>query len=209
MQAAVGVIRRVTLVRDQETGAHLARMARYARMIALKLAGRHGLSDESIEYLFQFAPLHDVGKISVPDTILLKPGKLTPQEFKTMQGHVVLGLDLIDLMAEDFDMRSMSYFSMLRNIIAYHHEALDGSGYPHGLRGEEIPLEARITAVADVFDALTSERPYKRAWTNQDAFDLLLDMSGTKFDPDCVAAMLECEDEIRDIQDWFAEVVFD
>lgn len=209
MQAAVRVIRRVSTVRDEETGAHLARMARYARMIAVKLADRHGLTDEFIEYLFQFSPLHDVGKISVPDHILFKPGRLDPGEYEIMKGHVARGLEIVDLMAHDFGMQSMGYFEVLRNIVAYHHESLDGSGYPHGLKGEAIPLEARIAAVADVFDALTSERPYKEAWSNDEAFSMLLDLSGSKLAPDCVAALLECQDEIRDIQARFEETIFD
>lgn len=209
MHAAVRVIRQVSTVRDEETGAHLARMARYARLIALKLADRLKLTDEFIEYLFQFAPLHDVGKISVPDHILFKPGKLDPHEYEVMKGHVERGLEIIDLMASDFGMQSLDYFSILRNVIAYHHEALDGSGYPYGLKGNEIPLEAQIAAVADVFDALTSERPYKKAWTNQEAFDLLLDLSGTKFSPDCVAALLDCAEEIAEIQSKFEATMFD
>ncbi|OAN44081.1 phosphodiesterase [Paramagnetospirillum marisnigri] len=209
MQAAVRVIRQVSAVRDEETGAHLARMARYTRMIAVKLADRHGFNDEFIEYLFQFAPLHDVGKISVPDHILFKPGRLDEGEFEIMKGHVKRGLEIVDLMAHDFGMQSLSYFSVLRNVIAYHHEALDGSGYPHGLKGAEIPMEARIAAVADVFDALTSERPYKKAWSNDQALDLLVDQSGTKFDPDCVAALVDCRAEIADIQSRFEATVFD
>ncbi len=209
MHAAVKVIRQVSTVRDEETGAHLARMARYARLIATKLADRHGLDDEFVEYLFQFSPIHDVGKIGVPDSILFKPGKLTPEEFDVMKAHVARGLEIIDLMAVDFGMQSLAHFSILRNIIAYHHEALDGSGYPHRLRGTEIPLEARIAAVADVFDALTSERPYKKAWSNQQACDLLLELAGSKFDPECVAAMLDSQDEIREIQASFEATVFD
>ncbi|TAN59672.1 MAG: HD domain-containing protein [Magnetospirillum sp.] len=209
MHAAVKVIRQVSTVRDEETGAHLARMARYSRLIATRMADRHGLSDEFIEYLFQFTPLHDVGKISVPDHILFKPGKLSPEEFEVMKAHVVRGLEIIDMMAFDFGMHSLAYFTVLRNVIAYHHEALDGSGYPHGLRGDEIPLEARIAAVADVFDALTSERPYKTAWSNQRAYDLLLDLAGTKFDPDCVAALIDSRHDISEIQARFEQTVFD
>jgi HD-GYP domain-containing protein (c-di-GMP phosphodiesterase class II) len=209
MHAAVKVIRQVSTARDEETGAHLGRMAAYARMIAVKLAPRHDLSDEFVEYLYQFAPLHDVGKISVPDQILFKPGRLDPHEVTIMQGHVDRGLEIIDLMAYDFGMESLPHFRILRNVIACHHEALDGSGYPRRLVAKDIPLEARICAVADVFDALTSERPYKKAWTTQAAFDLLLDLSGTKFDPECVAALLECEAEIAEIQNRFEPTVFD
>ncbi|MDO8606314.1 MAG: HD domain-containing protein [Phaeospirillum sp.] len=209
MHAAVKVIRQVSTVRDEETGAHLARMARYSRLIATKMAGPYDLSDEFVEYLFQFTPIHDVGKIAVPDNILFKPGKLTVDEFEVMKRHVARGLEIIDMMAVDFGMQSLAYFTVLRNVIAYHHEALDGTGYPHGLRGDEIPLEARIATVADVFDALTSERPYKKAWTNQQAFDLLSELSGTKFDPDCVAALIDSRVEINEIQARFEQTVFD
>ena len=209
MQAAVKVIRQVSTVRDEETGAHLARMARYARLIALKMAGRRDLSDELVEYLFQFAPLHDVGKIAVPDQILFKPGRLTTEEFEVMKGHVAKGMEIVDMMAYDFGMQSMTHFQLLRNVIAYHHEALDGSGYPHGLAGDAIPLEARIAAVADVFDALTSERPYKKAWSNREAMDLLLDQAGAKFDPECVFALVASEAEILEIQAQFDQTVFD
>ncbi|EME70803.1 HD-GYP domain-containing protein [Paramagnetospirillum caucaseum] len=209
MQAAVKVIRQVSTVRDEETGAHLARMARYTRAIALKLAPRYGLNDEFVEYLFQFAPLHDLGKISVPDHILLKPARLTPQEFNIMKGHVARGVEIVDLMVGDMGLQSLPHFPMLRNVIAYHHEAMDGSGYPYGLSGEAIPLEARIAAVADVFDALTSARPYKEPWTNDKAFDLLRSQSGTKFDPDCVAALVDSVATIGDIQARFDETVYD
>lgn len=209
MHAAVKVIRHVSTARDEETGAHLARMAAYARQIAVAMAPRHNLSDEFVEYLYQFAPIHDVGKISVPDHILLKPGRLDPDEVIVMQGHVSKGVEIIDMMAYDFSMQALPHFRILRNIIACHHEALDGSGYPQGLTGNAIPLEARIAAVADVFDALTSERPYKRAWSNQEAFDLLRSQSGIKFDPECVAALLESEADITAIQSRFEETVFD
>ncbi|MGE5478599.1 MAG: HD-GYP domain-containing protein [Bacteroidales bacterium] len=209
MQAAVKVIRSVSSARDEETGAHLARMARYARLIGNKMAARHELSDEYVEYVFQFAPLHDVGKVSVPDAILLKPGRLTPEEFEVMKSHVEKGVHIIDLMVQDFGLGSMPHFDLLRNIVAYHHEALDGSGYPYALAGDAIPLEARIAAVADVFDALTSERPYKKAWSNQDALDLLRSQAGIKFDPECVAVLAEHMDAVVDIQSRFGETIFD
>ncbi len=209
MQAAVKVIRSVSSARDEETGSHLARMARYARMIASKLAERRQLSDEFVEFVFQFAPLHDVGKVSVPDSILLKPGRLTPEEFEVMKTHVDKGVQIVDLMIQDFGLRSMPHFDLLRNIVAYHHEALDGSGYPYALSGDAIPIEARIAAVADVFDALTSERPYKAAWSNEEALDLLRRQAGVKFDADCVAALADNMDTVREIQSRFGETIFD
>lgn len=209
MHAAVKVIRSVSSARDEETGAHLARMASYARMIAAKLAPKYDLSDEFVEFVFQFAPLHDVGKVAVPDSILLKPGPLTDPEFEVMRTHVSKGVEIIDLMMRDFGLRSMPHFELLRNIVAYHHEALDGSGYPYKRQGDQIPIEARIAAVADVFDALTSVRPYKRAWTNEDALALLSQQSGRKFDADCVAAMVDNQAAILEIQSRFGETIFD
>ena len=209
MQAAVKVIRSVSSARDEETGSHLARMARYARMIAAKLADAKGLSDEFVEYVFQFAPLHDVGKVSVPDAILLKPGRLTFEEFEVMKTHVEKGVHIVDLMVQDFGLKAMPHFDLLRNIVAYHHEALDGSGYPYGLSGDAIPIEARIAAVADVFDALTSERPYKKAWSNDEALELLRSQAGVKFDADCVAALADNPETVADIQARFGETIFD
>ncbi len=209
MHAAVKVIRSVSSARDEETGSHLARMAHYARLIAAKLAPKYGLSDEFVEFVFQFAPLHDVGKVAVPDSILLKPGRLTEDEFVVMRSHVQKGVDIIDMMMADFGLKAMPHFGLLRNLVAFHHEAMDGSGYPYGHRGEDIPLEARIAAVADVFDALTSTRPYKQAWTNDEALALLIREAGPKFDPDCVAALVEHQDAIAEIQSRFHETTFD
>jgi HD-GYP domain-containing protein (c-di-GMP phosphodiesterase class II) len=209
MHAAVKVIRSVSSARDEETGSHLARMAHYARLIAGKLAPKYGLSDEFVEFVFQFAPLHDVGKVAVPDSILLKPARLTDEEFEIMRSHVRKGVDIIDMMMADFGLKSMPHFELLRNLVAFHHEAMDGSGYPYGRKGEDIPLEARIAAVADVFDALTSSRPYKTAWSNEEALALLVREAGTKFDPDCVAVMVEHRQEIADIQARFHETTFD
>jgi len=209
MHAAVKVLREVSSARDEETASHLARMARYARLIASKLAAKRDFSDEFVEFLFQFCPLHDVGKVAVPDSILLKPGKLDPDEMVAMRTHVTRGVEIIDLMMRDFGLQAMPHFDMLRNVVAFHHEAMDGSGYPYGRTGDEIPLEARIAAVADVFDALTSRRPYKHAWTNEAALDLLGREAGVKFDPECVQVMLENLDAIEDIQRHFSETVFD
>jgi len=209
MQAAVRVIREVSSARDSETAIHLARMAHYARLIASRLAAKHNFSDEFVEFLFQFCPLHDVGKVAVPDSILLKPGKLTDEEMNVMRTHVARGVQIIDLMMRDFGLSSMPHFDMLRNVVAFHHEAIDGSGYPYNLTGDAIPLESRIAAVADVFDALTSTRPYKAAWSNEEALALLRREAGIKFDPHCVEVMLESLDAIKEIQAQFSETVFD
>ncbi|MGE5517296.1 MAG: HD domain-containing phosphohydrolase [Bacteroidota bacterium] len=209
IQAAVQTVRQISRARDEETGAHLERMARYARLIALRLAPRRGLSDEWVEFLFQFAPLHDVGKIAVPDQILFKPGRLTPEEFEVMKTHVAKGSEIVDTMAETFRIGGAPYVRVLRNVVAHHHEAIDGSGYPFGLSGEAISLEGRITAVADVFDALTSERPYKKAWPVQQAFDFLTEQSGKKFDSEAVEILKSSHAAIADIQGQFTETVLD
>ena len=208
MQAAVTVIRQVSSARDEETASHLARMARYARLVAAKMAPRYGFDDEFVEFVFQFCPLHDVGKVAVPDNILLKPGRLNDEEFAVMRTHVGRGVEIVEMMLRDFGLGSMPHVELLRNIVAYHHEAMDGSGYPRGLKGEAIPIEARIAAVADVFDALTSRRPYKAAWSNDAALDLLRQEAGRKFDADCVAVMLENVDALVEIQSQFTESMF-
>jgi len=158
-----------------------------------------------VEYVFQFTPLHDVGKVAVPDDILLKPGKLDQDEFDIMKTHVQKGGEIISLMSREFGLNSVNYFDMLHNIVLYHHEALDGSGYPHGLKGDEIPLEARICAVADIFDALTSRRPYKEAWSNAEALDWLKQNAGTRIDPDCVTALETQIARVEKIQSEFEE----
>jgi HD-GYP domain-containing protein (c-di-GMP phosphodiesterase class II) len=203
LRSAVEIAREMSHFRDEETGAHLDRMARYARLIANGLAERFGLDDEFIEFVFLFAPLHDVGKIAVPDRILLKPGKLTDEELAVMRRHVDKGIAIIDAMARSFGVGRLQHVEMLRNIVQYHHEHADGSGYPHGLAGDQIPLEARIVCVADVFDALTTNRPYKLAWSNADAFAFLSDRAGRTFDAACVAALREREAEVVAIQDRF------
>ncbi|OIQ87685.1 cyclic di-GMP phosphodiesterase response regulator RpfG [mine drainage metagenome] len=209
IQAAVHTVTRISRERDDETGAHLDRMSRYARMIGECLAESHTLSDEFIEYLFQFAPLHDIGKVAVPDRILLKPGRLDAEEMAEMQKHVDKGRSIIDMMSDSFGLDQVPHIEILRNVVSYHHESWDGSGYPHGLKGGEIPIEARITAVADVFDALTSTRPYKHAWSNQQACDFLQEMSGKKFYPPAVDALLNNPSMVEAIQKQFVETQFD
>lgn len=192
-------------LRDLETGVHLDRMARYARMIARKLAPRLGLTDEFVEHVFLFAPLHDIGKIGVPDTILLKAGRLDEHERRIMQTHVLKGCEMIDRIIEDFSLTGLPNVDILRNIVAAHHERIDGSGYPQGLARQDIPLEASIVAIADVFDALTSPRPYKRPWSNAEAYDELQRMSRAgKLDADCVACLIENLAEVDLIQSQFA-----
>jgi HD-GYP domain-containing protein (c-di-GMP phosphodiesterase class II) len=205
LQAAVQTARDITHHRDNETGAHLDRMSRYSRLIAAELAELHGFSDEYLEQIFLFSPLHDIGKIAIPDGILFKSGRLTREEFEVMKRHTTKGREIIDGMLEHFGIAALDHGNILRNIAHYHHETLDGMGYPEGLQGEQIPIEARIIAVADIFDALTSERPYKSAWPNERAFALLKEMAGYSLDSDCVEALLNNVEEVESIQRRFTE----
>jgi HD-GYP domain-containing protein (c-di-GMP phosphodiesterase class II) len=205
MLAAVRTARAIGHHRDEETGEHLERMARYAQLIAEKLSKSHGLSDEFIEYLFQYAPLHDIGKVAVPDGILMKPGRLTPEEYAVMKSHVAKGVEIIELMQRDIGLTELPYAEILRNVVGGHHEALDGSGYPLGLRGGDISMEARICAVADVFDALVSRRPYKEPWSNEKAIDHLQSLAGKIFDPDCVQALADSVERVLEIQRQFVD----
>ena len=205
LYAAIKTTGNLTHLRDPETGSHLDRMSRYSRLIALELADKYHLDDEYIEYVFMFSPLHDIGKIGIPDNILLKPGALDLSERQIMNTHTTLGREMIDNLIRDFTMGNMPHINLLRNIAVYHHEAVNGHGYPEGLSGQGIPLEARIVAVADVFDALTSRRPYKEAWSNDKAFETLEQMAGEQLDQDCVAALLSRRNEIVDIQQRFRE----
>lgn len=203
--SAVKAARSMTHYRDVETGSHIDRTAHYARLIALELASRYHLDDEQIEHIFMFSPLHDIGKIGIPDSILRKPGKLDKREFDIMKTHPEKGREIIDAILKDFNLGAFGHVNILRNIAEYHHEAIDGSGYPKSLKGEEIPIEARISAVADVFDALTSNRIYKPAWSNEKAFAMLRHLADDKLDRDCVEAMLNNTHKIQEIQQRFQD----
>ncbi len=193
--------------KDPETGEHVERMARYARLIAQGLARKdeHKIDDEFVEQIFLFSPLHDIGKLGIPDEILQKPAKLSDYEFGIMKTHASKGRDFIDKLIKNFELEGIINGGLLRHIAELHHEAVDRSGYPHGLAGHEIPIEARIIAVADVFDALTSNRPYKKPWSNDKAFEHLRKMSRVKFDSDCVEALIERQEEVESIQLRFSE----
>jgi HD-GYP domain-containing protein (c-di-GMP phosphodiesterase class II) len=208
MLATVKAARDISAHRDMETGAHLDRMSHYARLIAKELAEPYHLDDEYIEHIFLFAPLHDIGKIGVPDTILRKPAKLTEEEFDLMKSHTQKGRQMIDTMLKDFGLDSFQHIDVMRNIAEYHHETLDGQGYPHGMKDGDIPLESRIIAVADIFDALTSHRPYKTAWSNEEAFAMLRQLAGMQLDRDCVNALIKNAGRVEEIQKRFRENPF-
>jgi putative two-component system response regulator len=178
--------------RDAETGAHLERMREYCRIVGEELSTRDDFCDvvdgEYVGQLYLTSPLHDIGKVGIPDHILLKPGKLTADEFEIMKQHTVIGGRTLDAVAENHP--EAGYLQMARDIALTHHERFDGTGYPHGLCGEEIPLCGRIAALADVYDALTSKRIYKDAFDHAAAREILIKDSGTHFDPDVVDAFL-------------------
>jgi putative two-component system response regulator len=167
--------------KDNETGMHVIRMSHVSGRIALEM----GMDAGFAEQLVHAAPMHDIGKIGIPDHVLLKPGKLDDEELAIMRTHPQLGAEILD--------KSNSQLIRLAHTVAlYHHEKWDGSGYPFGLKGEEIPIEARIVAVADVFDALLSKRPYKEAWPVEKAVEEIKSQINRHFDPQVVAAMLSC-----------------
>ncbi|MEE8529376.1 MAG: HD domain-containing phosphohydrolase [Nitrosomonadaceae bacterium] len=203
--SAVRVARSMTHYRDIETGSHIDRTAHYARLIAREIAQNHNISDEQIEHIFMFSPLHDIGKIGIPDSILRKPGKLNEEETKVMMTHPEKGGEIINTILKDFGLGTFGHVDIMRNIAEYHHEAIDGSGYPKGLKGDEIPIEARISSVADIFDALTSHRAYKTPWSNEEAFAMLERLADTKLDRDCVEAMLNNIDKVVEIQQHFRD----
>lgn len=203
LRSAVDVARAFGHFRDRETGAHLDRMAHYARLIAQVLARNGTFNDEFVEFVFIFAPLHDIGKIAVADQILLKPDRLSSAEFEMMKRHVSEGVKMVETIVASFGIDAAHHVDILRNIVRYHHEWYDGSGYLDGLAGEAIPIEARIVSVADVFDALTTRRPYKEPLSNSDAYAFLNCSINRQFDPACVAAMIASRDAVTAIQDRF------
>ena len=165
--------------RDKETGNHIVRMAKYSRLIAEAL----DMAREKCDLIEVAAPMHDIGKVGIPDHVLLKPGKLSAEELDIMKTHARIGYQILQHSPSN-------YLSMGAEIALGHHERYDGSGYPNGLKGKAIPQESRIVAVADVYDALTSPRPYKKAWSSEEGLAYLTANKGTHFDPDCVDAFI-------------------
>jgi putative two-component system response regulator len=180
--------------KDNETGLHVIRMSHFARILGLAA----GMTEAEADDLLHAAPMHDVGKIGIPDRVLRKPGPLDPDEWRIMQSHAQIGAEIIGH-------HDHGVLALARNIALTHHEKWDGSGYPNGLAGAAIPLEGRICAIADVFDALTSVRPYKKAWTEGEALDFLVKQKGKHFDPVLVDLFLAQMPAIRAIRERWAE----
>lgn len=208
LNAAIKTTGHITHLRDPETGSHLDRMSRFSRLIASSLADKYQFDDDYIEHIFMYSPLHDIGKVVIPDSILLKPGPLSTEEMETMKTHAIKGREMIDTLVNNFDLHDIGSIDVLRNIAEFHHEAVNGSGYPYGKSRDEIPIEARIVAVADVFDALTSRRPYKDAWSNDDAIKQLKQLAGETLDQDCVNALVSNMGKVEEIQAQFEEQYF-
>lgn len=193
------IIRRLGLAaeyKDNETGNHILRMSLFSQM----LARAAGLSEEHSEIILHAAPMHDIGKIGIPDRVLLKPGKLDPEEWAIMQTHVRIGVELLS--GSDVPLMVMA-----KNIAASHHERWDGKGYPEGLSGEDIPIEGRICALCDVFDALTSERPYKKPWSVDEAMAHIRSQSGSHFDPRLVEVFEQILDDILECRQMHLDTV--
>lgn len=193
--ASLDTIYRLTMAseyKDEDTGSHVKRMSHYCAAIAKKM----GLSEKCVETILYASPMHDLGKIGIPDHILLKPAKLDPAEWEIMKQHTTIGAKILN--------GSDAQFIKLGEIIARcHHEKWDGSGYPDNLKGVDIPISGRIVAIADVFDALTSKRPYKEPFSVEKSFSIIKEGSGNHFDPEVVDAFFAVQDEILDIKKQF------
>jgi putative two-component system response regulator len=193
--------------RDPETGLHLERVQRFSRRLAESLVegtgGAYEIDSDFIRLVYQTSPLHDIGKVGIPDSILLKPGRLSDDEYEIMKSHTTLGAETLGAALANFP--QARFLQVARDIAQSHHERWNGSGYPRGLSGESIPLAARIVAVADVYDALTSRRVYKEAYPHKVARDIIVEDAGTHFDPQLVEAFLRAEDDILQIRERFSE----
>ncbi|HMZ76736.1 MAG TPA: two-component system response regulator [Rhodocyclaceae bacterium] len=210
---SIRALARLAEIRDPEMGYHLQRTQAYVELLARSLRDHPRFADtltpRTILLLGKSAPLHDIGKVGIPDHILLKPGKLTPDEWEIMKTHAKLGSDAIEL-AEKDEAQPVAFLTFAKEIARHHHERWDGSGYPDGLRGDEIPLSARLMALADVFDALTTRRVYKAPMSMETARRIIVEGRGNHFDPDVVDAFLAAFDGFAEIalryRDEFPEI---
>lgn len=195
-------------IRDTDTGNHIQRTKLYIEELAAQLSKAEPYSEvlnpNNIDLIVTSAPLHDIGKVGIPDHILLKPGKLTPEEFAIMKTHTTLGRDAIERAERVMD-KTENFLRFAKEIVYSHHEKWNGTGYPEGLAGESIPLSARLMAVADVYDALTSKRVYKDAFTHERAVQLIKNEAGVHFDPAIVEVFLKCQGKFREIAERYKE----
>jgi putative two-component system response regulator len=193
--------------RDSETGTHLTRISNYCRVLARRLLEQHragyDIDEEFVQLIYKMSPMHDIGKIAIPDCILQKPGRLDEAEFEVMKMHTLFGARMLDSALREFP--NASFLKMARNIALFHHERYDGGGYPQGLSGEEIPLCGRIAALADVYDALTTKRIYKKAFSHAAAVSVIADKSSGQFDPVVIAAFLAEERRFTSIHAEYVE----
>ena len=200
--ASIYVMVSLAEFRDECTGNHIRRTQEYTRVLAEQLAQTTNHADnltrKQIEIIVKSAPLHDIGKIAIPDHILLKPDKLTHEEFEVMKSHAARGAEMLRTAGRHMGEQG-DFLAMAMTIARSHHEKWDGSGYPDGFAGEQIPLAARLMAVADVFDALTTSRPYKTAMTREQAVDLIVKGRGQHFDPQIVDAFILIQDKLQSI----------
>lgn len=205
-EMAIFAMAKLAESRDPETGAHLERVRSYCKVLATGLAKteryREVIDDEYVRLIYQTSPLHDIGKVAIPDCVLLKDGRLTDEEFQIMKSHTTHGAMTLEASMKKYP--NAHFLRMARDIAMTHHEKWNGTGYPQGLSGEEIPLCGRIVAVADVYDALTSKRVYKEAFTHQITRSILIEDKSSHFDPDVVDVFLEHEQAFLDIRDEFS-----
>lgn len=195
--------------RDLDTGNHIRRTKHYVRALAIKLRKHprfaHFLDDDqTIDILYKSAPLHDIGKVGIPDRILLKPGRYEAEEFEIMKGHSNLGYQALRQAERELG-QELPFLRHAKDIVLYHHEKWDGGGYPKGLAGDDIPVSARLMAVADVYDALISRRVYKEGMPHERAVKILLEGRGQHFDPDMLDAFLDIQGEFREIAKRYAD----
>ncbi len=206
-QMSIFALAKLAESRDPETGAHLERVRIYCHVLAAQLQTvpefRDTIDNEFLQLIYKTSPLHDIGKVAIPDAILLKPGKLTPDEFEVMKTHAQRGAETLDAALQEYP--NAKFLRMAKDIALTHHERYDGTGYPRGLSGEQIPLCGRIVALADVYDALTSHRVYKAAMSHEEARDIITKDRGRHFDPAIVDAFLDAEAELTAIRLQYAD----
>lgn len=209
LQQGLKVVLDMGHARDPETEEHLERMSAYSTMIARYMAERNQATNADVVTVRRYARYHDIGKYRIRDDVLFCTKRYTPEQRQIMNQHCQFGHDLLAELEQKMGMVGTNLLTRVKNIILYHHERFDGKGYPCGLSGHEIPIEARIVTVADVFDALLSKRQYKDEWDFERACQFMLDNSGTMFDPNCVAALLAQKDEIQTVRRKFIDADMD